>query len=591
MKSSDNKSLTAAFQDIGAESRSWLDTILKASRNGILLISADGKIIDANARAGEILGKDPGMIKNSPIIDIIADAELTEVIKTGGTIVDQTFACGDKQIRVTCLSVQLKEAALGAVCVIDDTTRMQDMTKELEALRETNKELEGVFNSSYDGIWVLDGNGLILKVNNASERITGQPTKMHAGRNIRKLIEHGLIDQSATLKVIEEKVRTTIIQTIQAVDREKTLLVTATPIFDEHGQLFRIVTNNRDISELVDLRDQLLKEKEQSRKYMEEMFQLRKMQGNLSGLIFRSKAMQQIVEMSSWIANVDSTVLITGDSGTGKEMVARLIYRLGKENKKPFITVNCGAIPDTLLESELFGYEGGAFTGAKRDGKPGMFEMAHSGILFLDEIGELPMILQVKLLRALQEKEVYRVGGTRPIPVDVRIIAATNKDLGQLRSEKKFREDLYYRLMVVPIYIPPLRERKDDIPPLTYHFVDVFNQHFGLRKTISSQVMDKLIHYDWPGNVRELKNVIERMIVMSRGSEVVKDDLPDFIQAKRPLPKIGSNLRDAVRETEIYLLSEAFKVYGSWPKVAEALRVNYTTVFRKASKYRLMQRP
>ncbi len=484
-----------------------------------------------------------------------------------------------------CLAGVVTTAALAAAL------QSAEFTRELRALQDINKELEAVIDSSYDGIWVTDGQGVILKVNKASERISGRPARAFVGRNMRELVERGLIDQSAALLVMEKSERVTINQTIKTANGEMVLLVTGNPIFDDEGKLFRIVTNTRDISELIRLRNQLSKEQQQSLKYMTELVQLRTLQSKDTDLIFRSVAMQRIVELSARVADVDSTVLITGESGTGKEMLARLIHRLGRGDKKPFITINCGAIPDQLLESELFGYEGGAFTGAKKEGKPGMFELAHSGTLFLDEVGELPLALQVKLLRALQEKEVVRVGGTKPVPIDARIITATNKDLALMLKEKAFREDLYYRLMVVPIHIPPLRERGEDIPPLVSHFIDEFNRHFGFRKTISPEVMDKLISHDWPGNVRELKNAVERMIVISHGNEVTPADLPGFVHSKRPLPKPGTRLKEAVVEMETYLLSETYKECGSWQKVAHLLGVDYTTVYRKVARYRLANRP
>ena len=465
-----------------------------------------------------------------------------------------------------------------------------EIAEELRSLSEINRELEVIIDSAYDSIWVMDGQGVTLKVNKGGERISGRPAKSYVGRNVRELVERGFVDQSVAQLVMEKRETVTINQTVKTATGEAVMLVTGNPIFDDKGRLFRIVVNTRDISELTRLRDQLAKEQEVALRYMNELVHLRTLQNRDSGLIFRGVAMQRIVELASRIADVDSTVLITGESGVGKEMIARLIHRLGRGNKKPFITINCGAIPDQLLESELFGYERGAFTGAKKEGKPGMFELAHTGTLFLDEVGELPLALQVKLLTALQRKEISRVGGTKPIAVDVRIITATNKNLGAMLKDRTFREDLYYRLMVVPIDVPPLRQRKEDIPPLVYHFVAEFNEHFGFRKTVPPDVMDPLVNYDWPGNVRELKNIVERMMVMSQEDELTRSDLPGFIHLKTPLPRVGTRLKDAVMETESFLLTETYKEHRSWQKVADILGVDYTTVCRKVSKYHLLNR-
>ena len=241
------------------------------------------------------------------------------------------------------------------------------------------------------------------------------------------------------------------------------------------------------------------------------------------------------------------------------------------------------------MESELFGYKAGAFTGANKEGKPGLFELAHNGTMFLDEVAELPLALQVKILKAIQDKEISRVGATKPIPVNVRIIAATNRNMHKMLKEGTFREDLYYRLMVVPINVPPLRDRKEDIPLLIRHFLDEFNRHFGYKKAISSQVLDKLVNYSWPGNVRELRNVIERMIVISREDEITLDDLPEFVNVRQPLHQYGTKLKDAVSETETYILRETYKKCGSWQETAKILGVDRATVFRKASKYRLLK--
>ena len=516
---------------------------------------------------------------------------LLSILKDGAGPLQDMGACLAKDIARFSPHDSLDSVSAEALpaVVLDEENRLLGVvpTKRLTFLVSVNRELESIIDSSYDGIWVMDAQGVILSINKAAERIAGKPAAKYVGRNIRELVKRGLIDQSVSVLVMEKQQRVTINQTAKTASGTAALLVTGNPIFDEEGRLFRIVTNTRDISELIRLRDQLSREKAVARRYLDELAHLRSMQHGNSGLIYRGVTMQRIVELSSRIADVDSTVLVTGESGTGKEMMARLIHRLGRGDKKPFISINCGAIPDQLLESELFGYEGGAFTGARREGKMGMFELAHAGTLFLDEISELPLHLQVKLLMALQNKKIVRVGGTKPIAVEARIIAATNKDLTSMLNAKTFREDLYYRLMVVPIDIPPLRQRREDIPPLVHHFVATFNKHFGFHKTVSAGVMDRLVHYDWPGNVRELKNAVERMMVLSQGDELVAAELPGFMQARKPLPRIGSRLSDVLAETEAVLLAETYKEHGSWQKVADILGIDHSTVYRKVAKYRL----
>ena len=460
-------------------------------------------------------------------------------------------------------------------------------SEDLESLKGLNVYLRAIFNSSDDGIWITDGSGKVLAINAACEQITGLKAQDLVGKSMHELVKTGLFDHSAVLLAIEKRQSVTIQQTVRG---KVKYLTTGIPIMDEQGNLSCVVAKIRNVAKLVSLQDQLLREKEQSRKYKDELAYLRALRIKDSALVFRSASMRQVVETASRIAGVDSTVLITGESGTGKDVLARHIHGQDKGSDRPFITINCGAIPEQLLESELFGYERGAFTGARKEGKVGMFELAHKGTLFLDEVGELPLGLQVKILQAIQNRKIYRVGGTKPIPVSVRIITATNRDLTAMMKDKRFREDLYYRLMVIPIHIPPLRTRKEDIPLLVRHFIAEFNHHFGMEKTMSPQTLECLVQYDWPGNVRELRNIIERMVVMSHGQEITVDDLPETIRTQKTVSGAAARLKDAVAATERRLLSETYRQCGSWPKVAEILGINFTTVYRKASRYGLLQR-
>jgi len=402
---------------------------------------------------------------------------------------------------------------------------------------------------------------------------------------MRQLVSEGVYDQSATLQVIEKSRRITIAQTIKRT--KKQILVTGNPVFDEEGKLSRVVTNVRDITELNSLQNQLQETKEQTLKYETELNHLRSLQIQDTGIIFGSELMARAIQLAMKVACVDTTVLITGESGTGKELFAKLIHEQGKGISKPFIKINCAAIPEQLLESELFGYEGGAFTGAKKEGKPGLLELAHKGTLFLDEMGEMPLLLQVKLLRAIQEKEIVRVGSTKTIQINVKIITATNRDLARMVDNGTFREDLFYRLMVVPIQVPPLRERKEDIPLLVKYIVDKLNKRFAFNHRISPHLLDKLSEHSWPGNVRELENVLERMMITSSEEELTVNLLPDTIRHQAILPKRGTKLKDAVAQTEAYILEETYKEYQSWQKVAEVLGVDRTTIFRKLGKYGL----
>ena len=580
------ESYAAGLQACITEFREQVSSIMNSAESGIVAIDEDGIIVMANRLAEDLLGIRAIDSIGRHILDVIPHTRLMEIMKSGKPLTGQKFQGQNAPLMVNYAPVIRDGRVVGAVSVFQDFSRVEEISHELGVVKGLNRELESIIHSSYDGIWITDGEGRVLDINEAYERITGIRAKEVIGRTMHELVEDGYFDQSVTVLVMKELRSITINQTVKG---KKQILVTGNPIFDEDGKLFRVVTNVRDITELVSLQEQLKEEKEQTLKYKTELTHLRSLQVRDSCLVFRSKPMTQIVELCGKMAEVDSTLLITGESGTGKELVAKLIHRQGLGDSSPFISINCAAIPEQLLESELFGYEGGAFTGAKKEGKPGLFELAHNGTLFLDEVAELPLTLQVKLLRAIQDKAIARVGATKAIPVNVRIIAATNRDLAKMLREGTFREDLYYRLMVVPLHVHPLRDRKDDIPLLVRHFLDEFNRHFGYQKTLSPEVLDKLVNYSWPGNVRELKNVIERMIVMSPASGIGMESLPDAIHTKRHQPAKGARLKDAVEETERYLIEEAYRELRSWKKVAEALGVDRTTIFRKATKYHLME--
>jgi TyrR family helix-turn-helix protein len=300
--------------------------------------------------------------------------------------------------------------------------------------------------------------------------------------------------------------------------------------------------------------------------------------------------MFEISDLIQRIAKVDSTVLINGESGVGKEIVAREIHRTSLRAEKPYISVNCAAIPDNLIESELFGYEAGAFTGAMRKGKMGLFQVANGGTLFLDEIGELPFYLQAKLLRVIQENEIMRVGGTNPIPIDVRIITATNRNLWQMVRERQFREDFYYRLNVVQIRIPPLRDRKEEIPVFADYFIKLLNNKYGLQKRMDPMLINKLLEYNWPGNVRELKNAIEQAFVTSPGTLITELSLgpqQDNHLSFNPEPEMVSpkSFKEAVKGFESKLIREALEHFGSTRKAAAVLGVSQATIWRKANQY------
>ncbi|MBN3032802.1 MAG: sigma-54-dependent Fis family transcriptional regulator [Candidatus Saganbacteria bacterium] len=352
--------------------------------------------------------------------------------------------------------------------------------------------------------------------------------------------------------------------------------------YDYITKPFDIAALTEQVGKLMEKRA-LLKENLSLRRLIEAGAQFEKIVG-------RSAAIRAVFKTIEDVAPSNSTVLVSGESGTGKELVARAIHNRSPRKEKLFVALNCAAIPENLLESELFGHEKGAYTGAA-DRQLGKFEIASGGTLFLDEVGSLPLPMQTKLLRALQEREIERIGGSRPVPVDVRIVAATNSDLKAAIKERRFREDLYYRLNVVPIQLPPLRERKGDIPLLAAHFLNKYNHEFGKKvRGLKKEVLDLLAAYDWPGNVRELENLIERLVVLSRNGGIEADKLPPEIRGEAPCPARsgGTRFRDAVRKFEADFIRQALdKAGGKKGKAARTLGIHRNTLLQLEKKLKI----
>ena len=303
--------------------------------------------------------------------------------------------------------------------------------------------------------------------------------------------------------------------------------------------------------------------------------------------------MRQLYETAELVLNVDATVLISGQTGVGKDVLAKFIYNQSNRRMQgEFIKINCGAIPPDLLESELFGYEGGAFTGANKQGKPGMFELADKGVLFLDEVGELPLNLQVKLLRVIQEREVQRIGAIKPKKINVRLIAATNRDLRKMVESGDFREDLFYRLNVIPIFIPRLAERPEDILHLVSNFLLQMNEKYEMNKSISPDLRSFLFQYDWPGNIRELSNLIERLVLLTRDNLITVNHLPSeyksaILSTSSPLQE-NLTLKEAVEQAEKQVILHAVKNSSTTYELAKLLDTSQATVVRKLKKYNII---
>lgn len=439
---------------------------------------------------------------------------------------------------------------------------------------------------SFDGIWITDGEGKILFANTANAAMLGVDKWELEGRTTQELLRDKIFSDSAILEVLDKKKQ--VSKVCYNYRTQLTVLATATPIFDQSGAVKYIFNNVRDITTLSDLQDSL-RDKEEAIRQQNAQIESMKMRLGMGTIIANSKELRNVVELACRVAGFDgSTVLILGESGTGKELISELIVNSSPRKDKPYLQVNCGAIPENLIESELFGYEKGAFTGADTKGHKGLFESANGGTVFLDEIGDLPPHMQVKLLRVLQQRKVTRIGGTEPVNLDVRIIAATNKDLEQMVRQGTFREDLYYRLNVVSIQIPPLRERREDILPLINHFLMVINQKYHTQKSVFSDTIDAFESYAWPGNVRELENLLENLVITTPGDIIKRENLPEkFRTGSRQSPQEQADtgaiqpLRAVVEQAERETIRRAIHQCGSVRKAAAALGVDPSTIVRK----------
>jgi PAS domain S-box-containing protein len=450
---------------------------------------------------------------------------------------------------------------------------------QLRELRELYTDFQEIFHNCFDGIYVADGSGRSLWLNEGFERAYGLQARDFVGRDARELERLGYIKPLITWKVITTKQRQSVVQRTKA---GKSVLATGIPLFDERGNVRKVIINSRDLTELVALQQQLSEAEADLARARSELAQLRLETGRVDRVTWSSAAMQAVVDLGLRLARVDTTLLIQGESGVGKDVIARLIHTEGTRQDGPFVKINCGAIPTELLESELFGYESGAFTGARKEGKAGLFEAAHGGTLFLDEIGEMPAPLQVKLLQVLEDRTITRLGSTRTVKVDLRLIAATNRDLKSMVRERTFREDLFYRLSVAPIDIPPLRERPEDIAPLIQRFLQEINERYGFARRISGAVMDRLLRHTWPGNVRELRNVVERLAVIAREDEIGLETLPSDLLAEnaRHAPS-NKPLKAAARNHEVETVQATVERLGSIGRAAAHLGVSESTVKRR----------
>ncbi len=480
-----------------------------------------------------------------------------------------------------------------AVCVLENRTEMNHIIQKMMTFQEFSRELDTIIESSYDGLWICDANATVLRINTASERLNNIRAADVIGRRMESLVREGFVNRSATIEVIKLRSTTTL---LQLTSTGRKLMITGNPVFDESGNLIRVVVNERDITEIDALHEELQRQEAIKNQYRHHMLEMQLAEMESRRVIARSPCMLKVLQQAIKVSKVDSTVLILGESGAGKELIADIVHQHSNRASHPMIKINCGAIPESLVESELFGYEKGAFTGAQKQGKPGYLELAHDGMLFLDEIAELPLASQVKLLRFLEDGEICRVGGVKNRRLNVRILAATNRNIKDMVSNGVFRKDLYYRLHVIPLHVPALRDRTECVLPLLHHYLQYFAEKTGRAEPVrlSKTATDALLSYPYPGNVRELINICERAVVMSEENWISIEDLPRDVADSGKSKELSdlmdlsqNSLKTLMEKFEYSILQKACAEYKTQQHIARALGVDQATIARKLKKYGL----
>lgn len=578
-------------------SRITHEEVLNASSHGLIATDLEGIVVSANKRIKRFFTLNPSDLLGIHLSKVIPSAaELVMMSLHSGTpqmgrLIPGTI--GDLLLNITL--IRGSRGIKGALCSFQQLEQLEFSARKLESYKNINRQLNAIFQSSSDGIWVCDGQGRVISVNEASEKLNGIRAGDVIGKTVREILAKGWFDRSVTVEVLETKRQVSIIQHLKRT--RKILLVTGTPVFDETGKISMVVVNERDMTQLNAIREELEQSRRVTEKYQEELAELSLLELKKQEIIASNGQMRQVLRIALKLAHLEaSNILILGESGTGKGLLAKFIHKNGNRQHKAFVQINCAALPESLLEAELFGYERGAFTGAREQGKIGLFELAHGGTLFLDEIGDLPLSVQAKLLKYLDDQEILRLGSLKPRRIDCTVIAATNRDLEELTRRQQFRQDLFYRLNTFTIRIPPLRERPEDLFDFVNHYLRDCNRTYHLRRRVSPATLKLLQSYPFPGNVRELKNLLKTAVVMGE-SEVLDDFLikslglglePPFSpdsELKEPV-----SLADEIHATERQVLENALTQFRTTRELARHLGISQPTVVRKLKKYALSPR-
>ncbi len=575
-----------------------LAALLDAVSYAVVAIDTEARVTFINEPAAEFFknrGRDYASCLGGPAENILPiaaplarKAMVSEDFAKGrGRIVDK-----GKELFFEITPLMLDGRLQGAAISLQRPERFEEVASRLDIYQSLFKQLHAIFESSSDGIWVTDGEGIITNVNRASLELNGLASEDLIGKNVRTIVARGGVDQAVSLEVMKHRRQISLIQHIKSTNRQ--ILATGTPVFDDAGKLALVVVNERDLTDLNNLRRDLAIAKQRQETVSNELRSLLLLELAGSGIVAESRGMRKVLAGALKLAQLNvSNILLTGESGVGKGMLAKFLHNNSPRKEKPFLSINCAALPESLFEAELFGYQGGAFTGAREEGRLGLISLARDGTLFLDEIGELPLSQQAKLLTCLDQNEFLPIGGTRPEKVNCSLVFATNKNLEQLVERKRFRQDLYYRLTAFSLNIPPLRERVEDVFELARNFLNQCNEEFKTDRFLSQEALDLLHEHTFPGNVRELRSLIRKAVVMSEDNDLTPYLRGSLDKSDAPLVGVGarlpSTLPEAVAALERELLSRARTMHANTRQMAEYLGVNQSTVVRKLAKYGLSE--
>ncbi len=560
------------------------EKIFESINNGLIAMDSNGIINIFNRAAEEITGVKAKDIIGKKGDEWIPNFNLKDLLNTKRENLGLKHKIGKKWVITNKSPIIIDDAVMGGVVTFQDISQIEELSWELHSVKELKEKLNNILETVDDGICMINSDREVTYVNHPFVKLFKKEGTQVLTRKIQELFPEEKFG-SAFFQGKEELIITT---------RDgREFIMNARPIMIE-GKFRGNVVVARELTEIAKLADRIELLSQKTQYLQEELAKKDGLNQSFSNIVGKSGALIESLTVASKAARTDAAVLIRGESGTGKEMVARAIHRASARSDKPFVGMNCAAIPSNLLESELFGYEKGAFTGAYKE-KRGKFEIANGGTIFLDEIGDMDKAMQAKLLRVLQEQEIERIGGLKPIKIDVRVIAATNSPLEEMMKDGSFRRDLYYRLNVITVMLPPLRQRKGDIPLLVEYFTEKISKKYDLpRCAIKKDALAALEHYHFPGNVRELENLIEGGMTLSNNDWITLQDLPAYLcdeESDENLPEKsfalnGENL-PTHEEMERWLIERALEKHGSFRKAGQALGLDHKTISKKAAKYQL----